>query len=197
MRVIAGKYRGRRVDRLDSDSVRPTLDRVKESLFSILTPRIVGTRVVDLFAGSGSLGIESLSRGACFAMFIDMQKECIEQIVKNIESLSIPREEYGYREATAKTAVSLLRRDGAKFDLVFVDPPYGQELVPQTLELLADGSLLNPGAWIVAEHHKKEPVPETCGELVLFRKKDYGDVAITFYCLKKDKMLQGPVKTEE
>ena len=126
-----------------------------------------------------------------------MQRDCIGQIVKNIESLSIPREEYGYREATANTAVSLLRRDGATFDLVFVDPPYGKDLVPQTLELLADGALLNPGAWIVAEHHKKEPLPEACGELVCFRKKEYGDVAITFYCLKRDRVIRGAHQAEE
>jgi 16S rRNA (guanine(966)-N(2))-methyltransferase RsmD len=187
MRVVAGLYRGRKVERLDTYKIRPTLDRVKESLFSILTPKILDTAVVDFFAGSGSLGIEALSRGAARAVFIDESQDCIGLITKNLGSLGVPAEQYQLIHAPAAEALKLLERKNAKFDLVFLDPPYGAELVPQTLRLLAASKILRRGVWVIAEHHKKEILPEQEGSLVLFRRKDYGDVALTFYKIAKPK----------
>ncbi len=180
MRIIAGKYRHRKLYCLEGQSIRPTLDRVKESLFSILTPKIPGARVVDFFAGTGNMAIEAISRGASFACLVDQSRDSIQVIQKNLDSLGL-RDEVEVWNLPHLSAIHKLKQEKAKFDIVFLDPPYGKNLVPECLQELADAKLLVKGAVIVAEHHIKEELPQRVAGLVQFRHKLYGQVSITLF----------------
>ena len=123
MRVIAGSAKGRRLFAPKGTETRPTSDRVKESLFNILGERVIGGAVLDLYAGSGALGIEALSRGAARAVFVDAEKAAIETIRRNVEGAGFS-DRATIRRASAKTALRDLTADGERFDLIFLDPPY-------------------------------------------------------------------------
>lgn len=154
MRIVAGALKGRRLSAPEGRATRPTSDRLREALFSMLEaradPPLDGARVIDLFAGSGALGFEALSRGAAFALFVDVDAAARAAIRSNQEALGL----FG--------AVRLHRRDAAKlgpkpgglgapFDLAFLDPPYGQDLAPAALAALRDGAWLRPAACVVVE----------------------------------------------
>jgi 16S rRNA (guanine966-N2)-methyltransferase len=179
MRVIAGRLRGRRVDVPKGLAVRPTYDRVRESVFAIIGPAIDGARVLDLFAGSGVLAIESLSRGARSAVLVDTDPAAVAAIRKNAERLGIA----GECEARRGDALGLLARDALRerFDIVFVDPPYGSGLHGRVLELLGEPGRLPSGALVVVEHPARDELPESCLDLILKRTERYGSTAVSFY----------------
>jgi 16S rRNA (guanine966-N2)-methyltransferase len=180
LRVITGSAKGRPLKTVKGREVRPTADRVKESLFNVIGPRAVEATFLDLFAGSGAVGIEALSRGATSAVFVDLQTAHLKVVEENLRSTGLfERAELIRRDARA--AITDLGRRGRRFDLIFIDPPYGQDLCPQALAGVVEHRLLAEDGWAICEHHKKDPMPESVGDLVRFRELGFGETAISFY----------------
>lgn len=154
MRIIAGKHRGRVLAQFSGSDVRPTPDRVKESLFQILSDRLHDARVLDLFCGSGALGLESLSRGAGEAVFNDASKESLALLKKNLTALKETGKIYNldYRACLASAE--------GKFDLVFCDPPYAEEYLNDILSLVKQRGLLKEGGLVVYESEREQPPQE-------------------------------------
>lgn len=155
MRVVGGRLRGRSIASPSSNEIRPTQDRLRESLFNILMHAydnpIDGARVLDLFAGTGALGIEAISRGAAFALFVDNGAEARALLRNNVESLGLG----GVTKVFRRDATNLGAAYPVEpFSLVFLDPPYGRGLVPKTMSSLLDGKWLLPNALVIAEESK-------------------------------------------
>ena len=179
MRIVAGEFRGRRLHSPKGRSIRPTTDRVREAVFSILTPYISPeARVLDLFAGTGALGLEALSRGAAQAVFVDQNQDSIRLIRENVEMLEV-----GDRARILRGSVELVVRrlaaQGEFFHLIFMDPPYGKGHVEKALSYV--GQVAHPEALVLAEHHVKDDSPVQCGEWRKDRERRYGDTVVSFY----------------
>lgn len=177
MRIIAGSAGGRLLVAPKGMDTRPTQDKIKESLFSILGGETDGARVLDLFAGSGALGLESISRGAKFAVFVDKSRPAQEAVAKNVEALRMGAQTELLR-CHWKIALKKLEARGDRFDLIFLDPPYRMEDAPEMLSALCAGKICTPQTLVVYEHAKDLP-PDTAGWRVLDR-REYRDTAITF-----------------
>lgn len=175
MRVITGKARGRKIITLSGDDVRPTTDKVKESVFSIIQFQVEGRRFLDLFAGSGQMGIEALSRGAKSATFVDLRKDAISVVRKNLEALNLT----DGADVRCTDSLAFLKGTGEKFDVVFVDPPYNKGLAQKALELLP--AVMNPAGIIVLETADTEELSETSGDFSLDRTYRYGKIKVSTY----------------
>lgn len=159
--------------------VRPTSDKVKQALFNILGDRATDAVFLDLFAGAGGIGIEALSRGAARVTFVDASRDSLNSIKQNIEQLG-----FGDRaQVVLSKAESFLKKPSGLYDIVFLDPPYAEEIAP-LLALIAGSGILKPDSIVIAEHFKKQPSPESAGELTLCRQAKYGDTVLAFYKLK-------------
>jgi 16S rRNA (guanine966-N2)-methyltransferase len=185
MRVIAGKYRSRPLGSLRGMDLRPTADRLRETLFDVLMAgnpsALDGTVWLDLFAGTGAVGIEALSRGATMVYFVEKSARAAELIRQNLNSLGV---EEGYRimKQDVKKALRQLDEEGITADLMFLDPPYQmEEVYGQTLETLGKSRVPKPGSLVIAEHQKKFDPGELVGSLHRFRKLEQGDAALSFY----------------
>ena len=178
MRVIAGQLKGSVIRTPEGRSVRPTYDRVRESVFSIVEPDLEGAAVLDLFSGSGSLGVESLSRGAARVTFVEIDAAVLGVVRENVKRLNVA----GRCRLVRADALAALRRGlpGAPFDVVFVDPPYASGLALQALELLATGAALSDDALVVVERASADAQPAEVGRLVRFRTSRYGSTAVDF-----------------
>jgi len=181
MRVIAGEYKGRRLKAVPGQNTRPTTDKVKESIFNIIGPYFEGGMALDLFAGTGGLGIESLSRGIVKAVFIEKDFKAVSVIRENIAMLGLEmRSEI--QKNDAKRALDGLAERGVQFDLVFLDPPY--KLVGMYGELILrmqELGLLHNRAYVVAEHASDVTLPDRIGSAVRWRHAVYGEVSVSFY----------------
>lgn len=176
MRVTAGMEKGRRLKVPSGRGIRPTSDKVKQALFNILGQKIEGARFLDLFAGAGGIGIEALSRGAERVVFVDYARASINAVRHNLEQT-----EFGGRaHIVASKAESYVRKTSERFDIIFLDPPYSQELVP-LLELVAGSGLLAEDGIAAVEHFKKQSSPKRAGSLQLVREAVYGDTVLAFY----------------
>lgn len=175
MRIIAGKHRGRVLAEFAGKDIRPTSDRVKESLFAILSPRMQGARVLDLFCGSGALGLESLSRGAGEVVFNDISKESLTVLKKNLALLGEEGKtvRYGYE--------TCLRCVGGQFDIIFSDPPYAMDVLPDILRLVRECRVLAEGGMLVHESEREENAPAEGWEMSDVRR--YGRTNLTFWRL--------------
>jgi len=177
MRVISGKYKGKNLIGFDIDGTRPTMDRVKESLFGIIQNNIKNSVVLDLFAGSGSLGIEALSNGAKEVYFIDNNIELINIIKKNTsgmdENIHIMKSDY-------KNALKLIKNSNIQFDIIFLDPPYKLNLINDCLDKIVDYNLLNENGIIVCEYETENIEND---KLKLIKDKKYGSKKIKIYTL--------------
>ncbi len=183
MRIIGGSARGRRLLSPPNLRIRPTADRVKESLFNILTVLlggIEGLRVLDIFAGTGNLGLEALSRGAAQATFIDNHKGSVALIAKNLQTLGFNDKSH-VLEKEALAGLRSLEKKEAPFDLVFIDPPYRQGLAERVLDYLAASELLDEDSLVVAEASSRETLPTVFGTLREFDRRVYGDTMLLFY----------------
>jgi 16S rRNA (guanine(966)-N(2))-methyltransferase RsmD len=185
MRVIAGTYRSRILKSLKGLALRPTSDRLRETLFNVLAPNIAGSRFVDLFAGTGAIGIEALSRGAAEVVFIENHPPAATLIRRNLESLGISTG-VTVRAVDALRGLAMLATRKMKaapgFDYVFLDPPYAAaEEYARVLEFLGSATLLAPGAIVVAEHRRNFDLCEEAGTLRRFRVLRQGDAALSFY----------------
>lgn len=179
--IIAGKLRGKQLVRISKHiDVRPILVRVRKSLFDIIRPKIEGgVRFLDLYAGSGTVGIEALSRGAEFAVFIDLEKSCVRLIRTNLERFGL-LENTKVSQANVLDGLDWLRyKSLSPFDIVFLGPPYPECLVAKTLKTIVQAKILSPSAWVIAQHHKKEDI--TQDYLQLFRQERYGDTMLSFF----------------
>ena len=185
MRVTGGQLVGRQLQMPKGPEIRPTLDHVRQAFFNLIGNRVEGAQVLDLFSGTGALGIEALSRGAAHVTFADRSFFCIQAIQSNLSGLAIPQENVTIIRAEILTAIRRLRREGAALDLVLLDPPYGQHLARKSLNALAQYAIVSRTGWVVAEHDKRDPLPEQVEvkgcRLVLFRRERYGDTALTIY----------------
>lgn len=179
MRVIAGQLRGRRIDAPRGALVRPTYDRVRESVFDILGPRVEGARVLDLFAGSGALGIECLSRGAKSVTFVERDRGVLGVLTANIDTLGVSRSATVLHADAVRLLAGAI--PGGPFDLVFVDPPYASGLAGVALALLASRADLAPGALVVAEHARGDAPGEDGPSLTRVRSERYGSTEVSFF----------------
>lgn len=180
MRVITGSARGRRLVSPDGFEVRPTLDKVKEGLFSAVQFEIEGRDVLDLFAGSGQLGIEALSRGASSCVFVDSYKKSQQAIQANIAAC-------GFQDRSrliAGDALSYIKSCMQKFGIVFLDPPYGQKWIEKVLPFVADH--VTEGGIIVCESDLNEELPELAGDFAVDRVRNYSHTKVTIYRRKTD-----------
>jgi len=183
LRIISGTARGRRLHPPKNSLIRPTADRVKEALFNILAVLLGdfdGCRALDIFAGSGSLGIEALSRGAAYTVFIDSQRESAALVKKNLHICGFAEMARVF-ESEALTALRSLERSDAPFQLVFIDPPYGQGLAEKALGYLACSRLIDEDSLVVVENSCKEALQSEYVGLTQFDRRVYGDTAIAFF----------------
>ena len=182
MRVIAGKYRGRNLRSPPSMQVRPTSDRLRETLFNILAPRIEEARFLDLCTGSGAVGIEALSRGASHVTFVDRSRKMCGLVEANLDLCGVPEDE---TEVVKAEAAEFLRRASTKkverWDIAFFDPPYTMDYAP-VLDIFGDGTLLEwDNGLLVVEHHHKNDLRDEVGLLRRWRKVKQGDSCLSFY----------------
>lgn len=177
MRIIAGIYKGRRLTSPIDDRVRPTTDKVKEAIFSILTNDIYGSNVLDLFSGSGNLGLEALSRGAQHCWFCDSSRDSLKLIRENIR----------YCKAEEKATViagdfrKVLSGLNSRMDIILLDPPYGKGMLPECFELIKEYDLLADDGLILAEHRKDEELPDELGGFTKIKERKYGKVVVSIY----------------
>jgi 16S rRNA (guanine966-N2)-methyltransferase len=183
VRVIAGKFKNIRLKTLDGSATRPTSDRLKETLFNILQDRIRGSLFLDAYAGSGSIGIEALSRGAEFAAFIEMSPHAGKIILENLANLrGLSGGDFLFLGLTAERALKRLRQLSKKFDIVFIDPPYAAwKEYPSFFDHLQEGHLLSETAIIIAEHSRRLILNEQFGPWIRFRELKQGDSLLSFY----------------
>ena len=180
MRVIGGTYRSRRLRTLEGQSVRPTSDRLRETLFNVLGAGVRDSRFLDLCAGSGAVGIEALSRGARHAVFVEQARRACAVIEANLGALAIgDQARLICRDAHA--ALTQLAAEVAAFELIFFDPPYASGLYSTVLNLLGQSPLLAAGAVVVVEHRLKAPPESDYGGLQRFRVLKQGESALAFY----------------
>ncbi|MHC1786280.1 MAG: 16S rRNA (guanine(966)-N(2))-methyltransferase RsmD [Christensenellales bacterium] len=177
MRIIAGDYRSRRIVAPAGDRTRPTLDQTRESLFNVLQGQVAGARVLDLFAGSGALGLEALSRGASLAVFCDNNREAAGAVRQNLRSLRA-EDRARVLQMDCMQALAVLSAEGQCFDLVFLDPPYQMDYGPVLLALARAG-ILAQGSLVIVEHERRKPLPIPAG-LESIRQKEYRDTVIDF-----------------
>lgn len=178
MRVITGTARGKRLTTLEGDQVRPTSDRVKEGLFNIIQFDIEGRRILDLFAGSGQLAIEALSRGAAQAVLVDKSRKALQVAEENLKSTGFT----GRAQAVQMDSLDYLSATRERFDIIFLDPPYRLGLLQEALPLA--GEKLNRGGVAVCEHPSDDLLPETAGNLLKRRAYRYGKIILSVYRLK-------------
>lgn len=180
MRIIAGEARGRRIFTPTGRETRPTTDRVKESIFNILGSKVPEARVLDLFAGTGNLGLESISRGANHCIFVDNSREAVKLVRENIALLKYEDYTEVYNN-DALSALDVLKKRSINFNIIFLDPPYHKDIVPVVLNKIIETDTIAGEGIIVAEHDNKDPVPETISYLVRFKWSVYGTTTVSFY----------------
>lgn len=177
MRVITGTARGRRLNELKGKETRPTTDRVKEGIFNIIQFDIEGRRVLDLFGGTGQLGIECLSRGAAHATFVDARTDAVKLIRENLALTALAN------RATVLTADYATVLSGAveKYDLVFLDPPYETKLLERSLELISQFDILREHGIIICESPQEKSLPDLSAPYGEYREYRYGKIKVTVY----------------
>ena len=180
MRIIAGDFGGRRLKAVPGMKTRPTTDKIKESMFNIIGPYFDGGKVLDLFAGSGGLSIEAVSRGVDHAVLIDRQYQAIKTINENI---AVTKRESAFTviKGDAKKVIYQLAKKKEQFDYVFFDPPYKQQEILKMIAQLVELKLLAPEALIICETDQEAKLPQTLTGFTCYKQVDYGITELTFY----------------
>ena len=183
--MIAGTLRSRLLKTLQGSATRPTSDRLRKTLFDLLQPRSMGSRFLDCFAGSGSVGIEAISRGAESVAFIESARRACQILRQNLESLDLgPSGQWRVIESTVQSGLKILQQAGLKFDIVFLDPPYASASeYPIVLAALQQNGILDDEALIIAEHSKHVKVPPAIDDLTRTRQVRQGDSVLSIYRL--------------
>ncbi|MBB3109345.1 16S rRNA (guanine966-N2)-methyltransferase [Paenibacillus phyllosphaerae] len=180
MRVIAGTAKGRALKAVPGTNTRPTTDKVKEAIFSMIGPYFDGGLALDLFAGTGGLGIEALSRGIDRAIFIDMDRISVDIVKHNVTAANVAERAEIYRNEAGR-ALKALEKRGSAFSLIFLDPPYRMKEMDALMLDLAERGLVEDGAKVVVEHDADHVYPETAGAFEQLKYARYGDTAVTIY----------------
>lgn len=185
MRVISGIAKGRKLASFKGSDIRPTSDRARESLFNILREDVAGSAFLDLFAGSGAIGIEALSRGAENVIFVENRAASIALIKKNLEKCGFPECLSQHIKIIHKDVFTYIKTVKKKFDLIFVDPPYKTDLAEKSLFCLNKKNLLKPDGIIVLEQFFKTPIEQEISGLQCFKRKKTGDTLFSFFHINK------------
>ncbi|MCA1029951.1 16S rRNA (guanine(966)-N(2))-methyltransferase RsmD [Bacillus timonensis] len=180
MRVVSGSCKGRPLKSVPGTSTRPTTDKVKESIFNMIGPYFNGGIGLDLFAGSGGLGIEALSRGIEKVIFVDREQKAIQTIKTNLELCQFSHQVEVYRNVADRALKAIIKRD-LKFHLIFLDPPYKQQQLKTLIEEIEKNMLLTEDGYIVTEHGSDVTLPAEIGKLQRTKHEVYGLTAITIY----------------
>jgi 16S rRNA (guanine966-N2)-methyltransferase len=180
VRIISGEQKGRRLSTLKGRSVRPTSDRAKETLFDILSDRVEGSRFLDLFAGTGSVGLEAASRDAEQVFLVESDPRALKILQKNIDWCGLMDKVTVFR-TDAKKSLSRLASDRQTFSLIFLDPPYHDRLAYALISEVGEKGLLEDGGMVIAEHDRHHSLPEVYGTLSLVRTRQVGDTLFSFY----------------
>jgi 16S rRNA (guanine966-N2)-methyltransferase len=189
MRIISGKFRGRRLVSFKADHIRPTTDRVKESIFNKLQGHVEGARVLDLFAGTGNLTCEAVSRGASQVDAVELSKKSIQIIRENLELLSIIDQVRVHQDDVFKF---LARYEGEPYDLVFADPPFTEKFADRLLTELPASRTLGPETVVMVEASSHETVRESYPGLDCIDQRDYGDKRVTYWRRSDSEMSAAP-----
>jgi len=189
MKIIAGQYKGRNF--YMPKGIRPTQAIARKALFDLLGQDLEGVAFLDLFAGSGAIGLEAVSRGAAEAIFVEKDPRCAGIIAENMALLSVDKgaaaaSPFGVLQTDAFAAVKLLARQEKKFDAVFIDPPYGRGLAKKSLKTVGAYDILQPNCTVIIQHEKREILPEKQGRFLLFREKKYGSSVLSVYHGEQD-----------
>jgi 16S rRNA (guanine966-N2)-methyltransferase len=179
MRIISGTSKGRKLITPRNHSLRPTSDRVKESIFNTLQSKIEGKVVLDLFAGTGNLGIEALSRGAKKTVFVEKGRQALRLIQRNLNLLGL-KERSEIFPKDANLAIGILKQKGESFDLILMDPPYEKGLIQKTLTRLNSDQIFHKDSILVVEHNRRESLPRTLDGWNLIRQRRIGETVISF-----------------
>ncbi len=181
MRIISGIYGGRTLKNPADNKIRPTSDRLRETLFNIINPKICdSTRFLDLCAGTGAVGIEAISRGAKYACFVDKSRRSCGLIEENLDSLDIAETKTEVLCLAAENFVS--RQNADAWDIIYFDPPYSSDYQPVLIEFVSgENNLLNKDGLLIAEHHAKKILPDSLGELRRWRIVKQGENCLSFY----------------
>jgi 16S rRNA (guanine966-N2)-methyltransferase len=180
LRICGGEFRGRRLASFRGLTLRPTPEHIREAIFNILGQDLHDVEVLDLFAGTGALGLEALSRGALKAVFVDKSPQAVAVIKENVKNLMVQDRVQVVRYDLTRGLTPLDRVDG-DFKLVFLDPPYGKNMAETVLQKLDRWPRLKPGSIIVAEHFEKELIPSSFQSLELREKRSYGQTAVSIF----------------
>lgn len=180
MRIIAGKARGRKLLSPEGLGTRPTLDRVKESMFNIIQHKVRGSVVLDQFAGTGSLGLEAASRGAKECHLIDMGDDTFSRLKENIKTLKFDDFCFAHKGDSFKFLEDFAKK-GIVFNLIFIDPPYAKEMIPPSLKMIKELNLLDHDGLIVTKIDSEEEIYQGYDDLKLVESRKYGNTTVCFY----------------
>ncbi|MFS0879861.1 16S rRNA (guanine(966)-N(2))-methyltransferase RsmD [Metabacillus niabensis] len=184
MRVVSGNFKGRQLKAVPGMTTRPTTDKVKEAIFNMVGPYFDGGLALDLFAGSGGLGIESLSRGIDKCIFVDREIKAIQTIHKNLEACRAEQLAEVYRNDADRALKAIIKRQ-LQFKLIFLDPPYKLQKLEALIKTMSDHNLILDNGYIVAEHGNEFVLPHEIGEYIQVKHETYGISSITVYGLNK------------
>ena len=187
MRVVSGTCKGRPLKAVPGASTRPTTDKVKESIFNIIGPYFEGGKVLDLFAGSGGLGIEALSRGMDEAIFVDREYKAVSTVRANLEACNFTKQAEVYKNEAERALKALIKREMA-FDLIVLDPPYKKQKLVDILTTITEHDLLDDDGIIVCEHGHDVELPDEVASLTRWKHELYGTIQISIYEIKKNEM---------
>lgn len=180
MRVVSGNCKGRPLKAVPGNTTRPTTDKVKEAMFNMIGPYFDGGVALDLFAGSGGLGIEALSRGIEKVIFIDRDAKAIQTINENIKACQLEDQTEVYRNDAERALKALIKREMA-FDFIFLDPPYKLQQLVKLMEKMHEHSLVKQGGVIVCEHSFDVELPQSVGVFTQIKHEQYGIIAISIF----------------
>ena len=184
MRIIAGSLKGRRLQAPTWEGLRPTSDKLRETVFNILAPRVGGARVLDGYAGTGAIGIEALSRGAAHVTFVERDPRAQRLVADNLAHCGVG-DAYVIIRASVERALADLRGEDAAFDIVWFDPPYDPRAAGDLEAVLASaGEVLAEGGVVIVEHARRRPAPDAVGQLTRVRQVASGDSALSFYACR-------------
>lgn len=180
MRIIAGEFKGRRIEPPEGRHTRPTSDKVREAIFSILMEEIYGSVFCDVFAGSGAMGLEALSRGAKKAYFFESSAGVMTYLKNNINKCKMGDKAIVYR-GDYKKGLSRLAYEKEKVDIFFIDPPFGENLIQPAMSKIEEMDILAEDGLILAEHDVRDPLPEKIGSFRMIKQRKYGKVVISIF----------------
>ena len=178
MRIIAGEYKSRKIKQPKAERTRSTKDRIREAVFNMIAGEVPGSVVMDLFAGSGAFGLEALSRGAKKAVFVEKDARSARVIKENIGLLKVQERTLIITKDAFK---AIEDSEGDKFDLIFADPPYNSNMIKKVLIIINQCDIVNSSGFLVLEHHKNEDIPDSVGNVSIYKQRTYGKITISVF----------------